>query len=151
MLMPSPLAVSESLAILASGLFTGAALYVSFVEHPARMQCGTRLAITEFAPSYKRGAVMQASLSTIGTLAAIASWLQGAPTPWLVGGLLLGALIPFTLIVIFPTNKRLLDPSLDKDSELAEQILQRWATLHAVRSTLSLASFLLFLFAAIWR
>src|SRR5882762_1428099 len=149
--MPSPLALSESLALLASGLFTGAALYVSFVEHPARMQCGTRLAITEFAPSYKRGAVMQASLSTIGTLAAIASWLQGAPTPWLVGGLLLGALIPFTLIVIFPTNKRLLDSSLDKDSQQAQQLLQRWAILHAVRSVLSISSFLVFLFAAIWR
>jgi hypothetical protein len=47
--MPSPLALSESLAILASGLFSGAALYVSFVEHPARMQCGTRHAVTEFA------------------------------------------------------------------------------------------------------
>ena len=66
-------------------------------------------------------------------------------------GLLLGAVIPFTLIVILPTNKRLLDPSLDKDSKLAEQLLQRWATLHAVRSALSLASFLVFLFAALWR
>ena len=139
--------MSESLAILASGLFTGAALYVSFVEHPARMQCGTRLAVTEFAPSYKRGAVMQASLSTIGTLAAIAAWLQGASTSWLIGGLLLGALIPFTLIVILPTNKRLLDPSLDKDSERAGQLLRRWAKLHAVRSALSVAAFLALLFS----
>jgi len=149
--MPSPLAISESLALLASGLFTGAALYVSFVEHPARVQCGTRLAITEFAPSYKRGAVMQASLSTIGTLAAIAAWLQGAPTQWLIGGLLLGALIPFTLIVIFPTNKRLLDPSLDKDSEQARQLLRGWGRLHTVRSALSLLSFLTFLFAVLKR
>ena len=88
---------------------------------------------------------------TLGTLAAIAAWLQGAPAPWLIGGLLLGAVVPFTLIVILPSNKRLLDPSLDKDSELAQQLLQRWATLHAVRSALSLASFLLLLFAAIWR
>jgi hypothetical protein len=88
---------------------------------------------------------------TLGTLAAIAAWLQGAPALWLIGGLLLGAVIPFTLIVILPSNKRLLDPSLDKDSELAQQLLQRWATLHAVRSALSLASFLLLLFAAIWR
>src|SRR5712675_2721296 len=147
--MLSPLALSESLALLASGLFAGAALYVSLVEHPARMQCGTRLAITEFAPSYKRGAVMQASLSTIGTLAAIASWIQGAPAPWLIGGLLLGALVPFTLIVIFPTNKRLLDPSLDKASNLAQQLLHRWATLHAVRTALSLASFLTFVFSTL--
>jgi Domain of unknown function (DUF1772) len=59
--------------------------------------------------------------------------------------------LPFTLIVILPTNKLLLDPSLDKDSELAAQLLQRWATLHAVRSALSLASFLLFLFLTLWR
>ena len=88
---------------------------------------------------------------TLGTLAAIAAWLQGAPAPWLVGGLLLGAVIPFTLIVILPTNNRLLDPSLDKDSALAEQLLQRWATLHAVRSALSLASFLVFLFTTMLR
>jgi uncharacterized membrane protein len=147
--MPSPLAISESLAILSSGLFAGAGLYITFVEHPARMQCGTTVALTQFAPSYKRATIMQASLAALGTLAAIAAWLQGAPTPWLVGGLLLGAVIPFTLIVILPTNQRLLDPSLDKSSELAEQLLHRWATLHLVRTVLSLASFLVFLLTAI--
>ena len=147
--MPAPLALTESLAILASGLFAGAALYISFVEHPARMQCGTALALTQFAPSYKRATIMQASLAALGTLAAIAAWLMGAPAPWLIGGLLLGAVIPFTLIVILPTNKRLLDQSLDKDSKFAEQLLQRWAALHAVRTALSLASFLLFLFVTI--
>src|SRR6202040_3956700 len=111
-----------------------------FVEHPARMQCGTSLAITQFVPSYKRATIMQASLAALGTLAAIAAWLQGAPAPWLTGGLPLGAVIPFPAIVILPTNKRLLDPSLDKDSEQAKQLLQRWAKLHAVRRALSLAA-----------
>src|SRR6202030_2861866 len=139
--MPWTLAICEALTILCSGLFAGAALYISFVEHPARMLCGTTLAVTEFAPSYKRATAMQASLAAVGTLAAIAARLMGAPSLWLAGGLLLGAVIPFTLIVILPTNKRLLDPTLDKDSELAEQLLQRWAMLHAVRSAMSLASF----------
>src|SRR5258708_20742017 len=100
--MPFPLAVSESLAILCSGLFAGAALYISFVEHPGRMLCGTRLAITQFAPSYKRATVTQASLAPLGTLAAIAASLQDAPPPWLTGDLLLAAAIPFTLIVTLP-------------------------------------------------
>ena len=38
---------SQWIAIWAAGLFSGAALYVSLVEHPARMQCGTLLAATE--------------------------------------------------------------------------------------------------------
>jgi hypothetical protein len=149
--MPSPLAISESLFLLCSGLFAGAALYITFVEHPARMSCGTTVALTQFAPSYKRATIMQASLAALGTIAAIAAWLQGAPTTWLTGGLLLGAVIPFTLIVILPTNNRLLDPSLDKGSELAKQLLQRRGKLHAVRSGLSLISFLTFLFSTFSR
>ena len=47
-------AALQLLATLSAGLFAGAAIYITFVEHPARMQCGTGLAVTEFGPSYKR-------------------------------------------------------------------------------------------------
>jgi hypothetical protein len=139
----------QLLATLCAGLFTGAAWYVTLVEHPARISCGTRLAITEFAPSYKRGAVMQASLAVFGSLSAFAAWLLGASKLWLLGAILLAAVIPFTLAVILPTNKRLLDPLLDQDSELASRLLHRWGKLHAVRSGVSLASFLIFLYSAL--
>ena len=139
--------ILELLATLSAGLFTGAAIYINLVEHPARMQCGTALAVTEFAPSYKRAAVVQASLAAVGFVCATVAWLRGSSTSWLVGATFLVAVIPFTLIVIFPTNKKLLDPSLDKDSQLALQLLIRWGRLHAVRSLLSLASFLVFLSA----
>lgn len=89
---------------------------------------------------------MQGVLGAAGFLAAAAAWLTGSSLWWLVGGIILGAVIPFTLAVIFPTNKRLLDSSLDKDSELASKLLTRWGRLHAVRSVLSLISFLLFIF-----
>jgi len=31
--------IAESVAVLACSLFTGAAVYLSLVEHPARMEC----------------------------------------------------------------------------------------------------------------
>jgi hypothetical protein len=43
--------IAEFVAVLACGLFAGAALYVNLVEHPARMECGVELAATEFPPS----------------------------------------------------------------------------------------------------
>lgn len=135
----------EWTATLCSGLFTGASIYINLVEHPARMQCGTAVAVSEFAPSYQRAAVMQASLAAVGFVCAVLAWLWGAPLPWLIGGSLLGAVIPFTLIVIFPTNKQLLDPSLDKNSLRASQLLVQWGRLHAIRSILSLVSFVIFL------
>ena len=51
---------------------------------------------------------MQASLAIVGCLTGIAGWLLGGALAWLVGALLIGAVIPFTFIVIMPTNHQLL-------------------------------------------
>jgi hypothetical protein len=133
----------ELLAIICAGLFAGAALYITFVEHPARLECGTALAATEFGPSYRRATVMQASLAAVGLVAATVAWTQGRGFQVLVGGLLLGLVIPFTLLVILPTNQRLLGPGLDRASVEAQHLLERWGRLHAVRSVMSAAGFVL--------
>ena len=127
----------ELIATLCAGLFAGAAIYITLVEHPARMECGTELAATEFGPSYRRATLMQASLAAVGLAAALVAWIQGRGLLVLVGGLMLGAVIPFTLLVILPTNKRLLDSGLDRRSAEAAELLERWGRLHAVRSVLS--------------
>src|SRR5262249_49985056 len=114
--------IAELIAVLSCALFAGAAIYITFVEHPARMQCGVELAATEFAPSYRRATVMQATCAAVGPLSSLAAWLAGASLWWVIAGLLLGFVIPFTLIIILPTNKRLLDPTLDKRSAEAERL-----------------------------
>jgi hypothetical protein len=72
-------------------LFTGAALYVSLVEHPTRMSCGTKIAATEFVPSHKRGAVMQGSLAVVSSLTGLAAWRLGGDVRRLAGAVLIGA------------------------------------------------------------
>jgi hypothetical protein len=137
----------EVAAVLASGIFTGAAVYINLVEHPARMKCGARIAVTEFGPSYHRAAVMQASLAVIGFLTATAAWLMGASRWWLVGGIILVSVVPYTLVAIMPTNKDLLNPDLDRDSVRAHRLLKKWNQLHIVRSLLSFIAFLVFVLA----
>jgi hypothetical protein len=131
--VPLP-ALFELIATLCAGLFAGAAIYVTSVEHPARLECGTVVAVTEFVPGYRRGKVMQASLAAVGFVAAVLAWALGSGLPVLVAGVLLGLVIPFTLIVILPVNTRLLDPKLDRGSSEAAHLLARWGRLHAVRS-----------------
>jgi Domain of unknown function (DUF1772) len=130
-------------------LFTGASAYINLVEHPARMECGVELTATEFAPSYRRASIMQAILAAVGLISSIAAWFAGASFWWVVAGVLLGSVIPFTLIVILPTNKLLLSPGLDRQSAQTERLLARWGTLHAVRSPVSGLALLLFLYLAI--
>jgi hypothetical protein len=141
---------AEFVAVLSCSLFAGASVYINLVEHPARMECGVEIATTEFAPSYRRATIMQASLAALGLLSSIAAWLAGATFWWLVAGALLGSVIPFTLFVILPTNKLLLSPILDRQSVEAERLLARWGKLHAVRSVLSGLALLLFLYLAIF-
>ena len=143
--------IAEFVAVLSCSLFTGAAVYVSLVEHPARMQCGVELAATEFPPSYRRGTVMQVTSAALGLLSSVSAWFSGATLWWLVGGIVLGSVIPFTLIVILPTNKRLLSPELDRRSAEAERLLARWGRLHAVCSVLSGVALLIFLYLAIFQ
>ncbi len=102
--------IAEFVAVLACGLFTGAAIYVSLVEHPARMECGVEIAAAEFPPSYHRGTILQATLAAVGLISSIVAWLTGATFWWLLGGVVLGAVIPFTLIVILPDQQAIAEP-----------------------------------------
>ncbi len=88
---------------------------------------------------------MQASLAVLGFLSAVGAWLQGRGTQVLVGGLLIGLVVPFTLTVIFPTNKQLSDADLDVDSTKAAALLNKWNRLHAVRSAAGFLAFVLLL------
>jgi uncharacterized membrane protein len=135
----------ELIATLAAGLFAGAAIYIDLAEQPARTQIDTAAALMEWRPSYKRAAVVQPVLAAVGFLSAIAAWLTGGSVWWLVGGTLLVAVIPYTLIVVFPTNNKLLDPAIDKNPDLARRLLTRWGRLHTVRSIMSAATFLAFM------
>lgn len=135
----------QIVATAATGIFSGAAIYINVAEHPARMECGVALAATVFGPSYRRAARMQAALALVGAVAALLAWRLGAGGSWLSSGLLIFIVVPFTLIGIMPTNKRLLDPALERESTEAQDLLVRWGRLHAVRSVSSALAFIIML------
>jgi uncharacterized membrane protein len=137
--------IAELLATFATALFAGAAVYINVVEHPARMSLGAAAALAEWAPSYQRATTMQASLAIVGALAAIVAWATGGGVEWLIGGLIILAVVPFTLLVILPTNKQLLDPAASRDLDRTALLLARWNRLHAVRTLLSVVALALFL------
>ena len=127
----------QFLAVFCCTLFAGAAIYISLVEHPARMGCDTKTAATVWAPSYKRATVMQAPLAAVSFLGGVGAWLFGGSILWLIGAVLIGLVIPFTFIGVMPTNHQLLTPGRDLSSAETRSLLDKWGRLHAVRSVLS--------------
>jgi hypothetical protein len=135
----------ELLATLSCALFAGAALYINIVEHPARMSCGTEAAVTEWVPSYSRATWMQAPLAVSAFVCAAGAWLAGSTVWWLVGGVMLGLVVLFTLVFMMPTNKLLMSSSLDRGSDEARMLMVRWNRLHGVRTALGVVALVLFL------
>ena len=135
----------QFIATFTCAIFSGAAIYVNLVEHPARISCGVELALTEWKPSYKRATIMQASLAILGCISSLIAWFLNSNGWWLIGGILFGLVVPYTLIVVMPTNKRLFSPTLDVHSKEAYSLLKKWNNLHIVRSVLSTIALIIFL------
>ena len=72
------LEVTKIVATLCCGVFFGAVLYISLVQHPATLEMGSDFAARFFPPMYGQAAVVQASLAVVGCAAAVAAWLRGA-------------------------------------------------------------------------
>jgi hypothetical protein len=134
------LRVLSLVAVLAASLFAGAALYINVAEQPARLTLDTRSAAAQWAPSYMRATWMQAPLALVSLLCGIAVWLMTGRVGWLVAAVLIGLVVPFTLLGIMPTNRSLFLHGRDLGSPDTRALLERWGRLHAVRTALSLVA-----------
>jgi hypothetical protein len=137
------------LALTVAALFSGAAFYVGFVEHPARNMLDDRAQFAEWKATSTRGTAMQASLGMLGFVLGGLAWHATADLRWLVGGLMLLAILPFKLLVIMPTDKALMAMSPSDAGPASRALLDRWGRLHAVRTALGMASTAVFVWASI--
>jgi Domain of unknown function (DUF1772) len=140
---------SGQLALVIAAIFTGAAIYVSAAEQPARLKLDGKALLTQWKSSYKRGFAMQAPLALVGFLLGLAAWLQTDINGFLVGAVLLIANWPWTLIAIMPTNNKLMRMEPMDSSPETRALIEKWGSLHAVRIVLGVLATIVFFFACI--
>ena len=137
--------ITSFIATFCAAVFFGAAIYISIVQHPAALNTGGLVPGRFFSPMYHRAAPMQASLAIIGSIAAIIRWSISSGWLWLVGGLFLFAVIPFTFIWMKSVNDQLKESNRDPESTETLDLLNRWGQLHWIRSIMGGLAFLTFL------
>lgn len=137
------------LGLAAAALFAGAAIYVSFVEHPAREALDARAQLTQWKPSYARGARMQGGLALLAFALGLAAFFKTYEARWLAAGTVLLLAWPYTLLRIMPVNNRLKETPLGEAGATSRGLLEQWGRLHFVRTMLGVASTGLFIWAAL--
>jgi hypothetical protein len=135
------------LALTAAAIFFGAAIYVNVAEQPARLRLDDRALLTEWKPSYKRGAAMQAPLALLGFALGMIAWWQSAHPGFLIGAIAIIAPWPWTIFGIKPTNDALLATDPEAAGPRSRALIVRWGALHAVRTALGALASLAFLWA----
>jgi Domain of unknown function (DUF1772) len=139
--------LAGELALAIAAVFTGAAIYINIAEQPARLQLDNRSLLAEWKLAYKRGYMMQASLAIVGGLFGLVAFLSTLDWRWLLGAVVLLANWPYTIFVMMPTNRLLMDTPPEAATAETRGMLRRWGTLHAARSALGLVATLTFLWA----
>ena len=137
-------------ALVAATLFAGAALYISLVEHPARMKLDDRSALAQWKPSYRAATPLQAGLALLSLILGLWAWWKAGDDGLLVGALLIGAVVPLTLVAISPVNRRLFAMPEEAAGEESRFLLERWGRLHSVRALLALCAVAAYLVAFLW-
>jgi hypothetical protein len=147
--LAGPIALSSAVA------FFVVAAYVSLAEHPARMLLADdSAALAQWQPSYRSAAAIQAPLAGIAALVGALCWRKEATSPegggggsadplWLLGACAAAFNLPYTFLVILPTNRTLL--AANKGSGETRRLLVRWGHFHFLRTVaggLASASFL---------
>src|SRR3984893_523258 len=141
--------IAGQLALTVAAIFAGAAVYVSVAAHPARLSLDDRSMLMEWQPAYKRGPAMQAPLAIAGFLLGLLAWWQTGGWLWLLGAVALVANWPYTLLVIMPTNTKLMDRDPASAGPDSRRLIEKRAQLHAGRTALGLAATLIFLWASL--
>jgi len=132
------------IALVCAALFTGAAGYITLVEHPARLTLGDAPLLAQWQPSYGRALPIQSGLAIVGGVAGISAWYPSGNLLWAFGSLVLLANWPFTLLAIMPTNRQLKAVRPDEAGPMTRVLLLSWGKLHNVRSVLGAASTVVF-------
>ena len=135
--------------------FSGSAFYTAFVDPIVRNSLrNPRAQLTHFGTMYRYGSVVMIAIA-VGTGAAALKAYEVSKEPlWIIGGLVMMSVVPYTRLFLKSINDELLHE--DKYSGAEVDIskrdgvianLKKWVKLHRVRLLISLTAAFIFYLA----
>ena len=134
------------LALAFAAAFSGAAIYINFVEQPARLALDDDALLKEWRPSDRRGFAMLASLALISAVLGLATYFETQDLRWLIGAIVVIASWPYTFFAMVPMNNRILSLSASEPGS-ARDLVRSWGLLEYGQTAIGLVACGAFLWA----
>ena len=116
-------------AFAVAAAFLGAAIYIGFVEQPARLELSVRAMVREWAVSDHRGTILLTTLSLVSAVFAFVQYRISGDVRWIIGGLAILASWPYEYYVLVPVSIWLRAIPPEKGSAPARKLMRDWGLL----------------------
>jgi hypothetical protein len=136
-----------ALTLALAGIFFGIAAYINLAEQPARLALSAGPMLAQWKISFAAGIAIQGALAIVTGLAGLLAWWLNRDARWMIGGLLMLANWPWTLVMIAPVNAALNATAPEAASATSMGLIAQWGQLHTVRTALGLCAVLIFIWA----
>ena len=127
--------------------FLGAALYINFVEQPARLALDARSMVREWARSNRRGFIMLSLLAIFSAILAYVDFARTGDVRWIIGGTVILASWPYAYFVIVPVNIWLCTIPADGARSAARDVMRDWGLLEWGQTAIGLGACCIFAWA----
>jgi hypothetical protein len=138
--------ISGTLALAFAAAFSGAALYVNWVEQPARMALDEEALLSEWGPSDSRGVALLAALALAAAIAGFIAYFESQDVRWAVGALIIVSSWLYTFFVMAPLNNQILSLR-GRDVAAARALIRQWGLIESGLTAIGVAAVAVFLWA----
>ena len=135
-----------SFALAFAGAFAGAALYVNWVEQPARLALDEQALLSEWGPSDRRGVALLAAFALASALAGFLAYFETEDLRWAIGALIVISSWLYIYFVMAPLNNQILSLQ-GGDVAAARALIRQWGLVESGLAAIGLAAVAVYLWA----
>ncbi len=133
-------------ALAFASAFAGAAIYVNWVEQPARLALDEEALLREWGPSDSRGVALLAGFALAAAIAGLTAWFETQDVRWAYGALVAIASWPYAFFVMAPLNNQILSLR-GRDVAAARALIRQWGLIESGFAAIGLVAVVIFLWA----
>ena len=138
--------LSGLIALVFAAAFAGAAVYVIWVEQPARLALDEEALLSEWTPSDRRGVALLAAFALAAAVAGFIAYFESEDVRWVFGALIVISSWPYAFFVMAPLNNQILSLR-GKDVGAARALVRQWGMVESGFAAIGVLAVAMFLWA----